>query len=141
MINTTIQYLARDELYDTEKPYSADFEIEGNSNNKASNYVLSTESVSIHAMERLNEFDLDTHGFCTINAKTNLSVHDALTQPGAVEAAYFDEIEAILHHRFPEYSRFEGLDFVVRALVGHRKCAMMLNTRPGQETRRSIPIR
>jgi hypothetical protein len=28
MISTTLQYLARDKLYETEKPYSADFEVE-----------------------------------------------------------------------------------------------------------------
>ncbi|KAL8861045.1 MAG: hypothetical protein Q9178_002558 [Gyalolechia marmorata] len=114
MISTTIQYLARDELYDIEKPYSADFEIEERKSIKRSNYILSTEPVSIHAIGSSDHFHLDTHGFCTINAKTSLSVHDALSQPEAVETAYFDEIEAILHDRFPEYSRFEGIEFVVR---------------------------
>lgn len=116
MISTTVQYLARDELYDIEKPYSADFEIEERKNIKRSNYILSTEPVSIHAIGSSDHFHLDTHGFCTINAKTSLSAHDALTQPEAAETAYFDEIEAILHDRFPEYSRFEGIEFVVRSL-------------------------
>jgi hypothetical protein len=123
MVSTTLQYLARNELYDTEKPYSADFEIEEHGGIKRSNYLLSTEPVSVNAIGPLDKFDLDTHGFCTINAKTNLSVHDALTQPEAVEAAYFDEIEVILHKRFPEYSRLEGMEFVVCALFAPQICS------------------
>lgn len=114
MIRTTLQYLARNELYDTEKPYSADFEINGN---KQSNYILATERVSVKAIMPRDNFDLDTHGFCIIDAKTKLSVHDALTQPDAVETSYFDEIEVILQERFPEYSRLEGMEFVVRVLL------------------------
>ncbi|KAL8899811.1 MAG: hypothetical protein Q9207_006010 [Kuettlingeria erythrocarpa] len=39
-----------------------------------SNYILATEPVSIHAIGSSDHFHLDTHGFCTINAKTSLSV-------------------------------------------------------------------
>ena len=144
MVSTTIQYLARDGLYDTEKPYSADFEIEGPGRDKISNYILSTERVSIHAIGPSDRFDLDTHGFCTINAKTNLSIHDALTQPEALENAYFDEIETLLHERFPQYSRWEGIEFVVRAFFAPRKgprIIYMLNKIPGQETPRQISNR
>lgn len=117
MVNTTIQYLARNELYDTEKPYSAEFEIEEYGDVKRSNYIQSTEQVLVQAIGPDDNFCLDTHGFCTINAETHLNVDDALTRPQVVETAYFDEIKAILHERLPEYSRLEAMEFVVSALL------------------------
>jgi hypothetical protein len=115
MVSTNLQYLARNKLYDTEKPYSADFEIEEQDGIRKSNYIISTEPVFVNAIQPSDNFDLNTHGFCIIKAKTNLRVDDALTQPEAVETAYFDEIEAIIHEHFPEYSRLEGMEFVVCA--------------------------
>jgi hypothetical protein len=112
MINTTLQYLARDKLYETEKPYSAEFEVEEHNGVKKTNYILSAQPVAIHAIQPSDKFSLDTNGFCIINAKTSLQLQDALTRPDAVESAYLNEIEAILCERFPEYSRLEPMEFV-----------------------------
>ncbi len=112
MINTTLQYLARDKLYETEKPYSADFEVEEQNGSKKTNYILSTQPVTVHAIQPSDKFELDTNGFCVINAKTNLDVQDALDKSETVELAYLNEIKAILHKHFPEYSRLEPMEFV-----------------------------
>jgi len=114
MVSTTIQYLAREKLYESEKPYSAEFEIEEQDCTKKTNYILSTQPVTVYEIQLPNRFNLDVHGFCTLKSGTKLRVQDALTQPEAVESAYMDEIKAILHKHFPEYRRLEGMEFVVR---------------------------
>lgn len=130
MVQTTLQYLARHKLYETEKPYSATFEVEEHDDVKRTNYVLSPCPVSVIPVQPSDNFDLDTHGFCIIKAKTKLQVEDALNKPDFVEQTYLDEIEAILHKNFPEYSRLEGMEFVVRS---HESRVVT----PAKETHRS----
>lgn len=114
-VQTTVQYLARSELYETEKPYSTDFELDDQLlTGHKSNYSLSTSPVSITAIVNPEDFDLDVHGFSVVKAYVSLLAEDALQRPREVENSYFAEIEAILHKRFPQYKRFEGMEFVVR---------------------------
>ena len=114
-VDTTIQYLARNELYETEKPYAADFEVNEQTGAQKTNHIFLAQRVWINTIEAPDDFDIDTHGFCVIKAKTNLKPEAALKNPREVEAAYMNEVKAILHRRFPEYSRLEGIDFVVSA--------------------------
>lgn len=118
-IDTTVQYLARNERYKTEKPYAADFEINEQTGAQKTNHIFSAQRVSITTIEAPDDFDIDTHGFCVVKAKTDLKPEDALKKPQEVEAAYLNEVKAILHKRFPEYSRIEGIDFVVSARASH----------------------
>jgi hypothetical protein len=113
MVDTELLYLARDELYTIEKPYKASFDIKENDIIKRTNYVLSTQTVSIRDIHAADKFDLDTNGFCVIKEKTNLNAEDALAAPELVESAYLNELEAILLERFPEYRRLEPFEFVV----------------------------
>jgi hypothetical protein len=117
MVSTTIKYLARDDLYKKEKPYSAEFEFEESAGVRKSNYTLTTESVDIQAIDPLkHSFDLNTHGFCVLRAKTKLDSEDTLLRPEAVEDAYFREVIAILHSNFQEYKRIEPFEFVVGSM-------------------------
>ena len=118
-IDTTVQYLARNKLYETEKPYAADFEVNEEAGAQKTNHIFSTQRVWINTIEAPDDFDINTHGFCVIKAKTDLKPEDALKKPEEVEAAYLNEVKAILHKRFPEYSRLEGIDFVVSARASH----------------------
>lgn len=114
-VETTMQYLTRCELYKTEKPYSTDFEVDDRLPIvQKSNYCLSETPVSVKAIKDCNEFSLDIHGFSVVKAQVKLLAEDALQRPREVEGSYFAEIEAILHEKFPEYTRFEGMEFVVR---------------------------
>jgi len=113
MVRTTLQYLARETLYQSEKPYSADFEIEEHDGVKKSNYVLTKESVVVSPMDRSNKFTLDTNGFCIIKSKTALQADQVLSNPQSVEAQYFDELRAIIFEHFPEYTQLEPMEFVV----------------------------
>lgn len=114
-VSTTIQYLARSSLYKTEKPFSTDFEVDDEFPGALkANYSLSSQSVSVTPIQDDDAFNMDVHGFCVIKAATNLTRYDALNWPRDVEDAYFQELEAILHQTFPQYTRFEAFEFVVR---------------------------
>jgi hypothetical protein len=136
MVNTTIQYLACDKLYETEKPYLADFEVEEHNGAKKTNYILFAQPVTVHAIQPSDKFDLNINGFCVINAKINLEAQDALTKPEAIESAYLKEIEAILYERFPEYGRLEPMEFVASYIPAFLICLHCLqNMGLGQKTR------
>lgn len=113
MIDTTLDYLARDELYTREKPYAAEFEIAVGDGAQKTNYILTKQPVTIHPIQPWDDFTLDRNGFCVIEEKTQLDVAEAISNPGAVESAYLDQLESILARRFPEYKRLEPLEFVV----------------------------
>lgn len=113
MVATTLRYLARDDLWEKEKPYAADFQLDKSLGHKPTNYITSDEPMLVTAIEPEDRFDLDIHGFCTIKAKTSLRAEDALTQTEEVESVYFAEIEAVLCKHFPVYKRWEPMEFVV----------------------------
>lgn len=117
MINASLQYLARDKLYEIEKPYRVEFDVQEEGNVKSTNHKFATEPAVIHAIQASDRFELNKHGFCVLNEKTELDVHAALTTPELVETAYLKMIKAILHRNFPEYTRIEPLEFVVRRIV------------------------
>ncbi|KAI1408049.1 putative CmcJ-like methyltransferase [Hypoxylon sp. FL1857] len=114
MVDTTLQYLARDKLYEIEKPYSAEFEVGEHDGIQKTNYILSTETVTIHPIEPLDNFELSRNGFCVINEETHVNESEALKCPEVVEAAYLNQLKSILARRFPEYTRLEPLEVVVR---------------------------
>lgn len=114
MVETTLQYLARDEIYKTEKPYSAEFEIPVDTGAQKTNYILTRMPVTVHAIPPTNSFTLDRNGFCVVNEDTQLNTAEALANPETVESAYLQQLAAILARRFPEYTRLEPLEFVVR---------------------------
>ncbi|KAI1144799.1 putative CmcJ-like methyltransferase [Nemania diffusa] len=114
MVLTSLKYLARDKLYEVEKPYSAEFEVEDDDGARKSNYVIIEKSLEVQPIERWHKFDLDTNGFCTITAETSLSATDALNEPESVETDYLAQLKVILAQHFPEYSRLEAFEFVVR---------------------------
>lgn len=113
MIQTSLQYLARDKLYKVEKPYRTEFDIEEKGNVRSTNHIFATEEVEIHAIQPADNFELEQNGFCVLDEKTSLDVEAALTTPDSVESAYLQELEVILSRRFPEYKRLEPVEFVV----------------------------
>ncbi|RYC56770.1 hypothetical protein CHU98_g9434 [Xylaria longipes] len=114
MLETKVRYLARDDLYRVEKPYSADFAVDEQSGAKRSNMITTDRHVQVVPVTSRDVFDINLNGFCILNEDTNLTLEDALERPEEAELEYQAELELILHKHFPEYTRFEGLDFVVR---------------------------
>ena len=113
MTDTTIQYLARDPLFQTEKPYRAEFDIEETSNIKSTNHIFAAHAVKVGSVKDHKKFELHKHGFCILEATTTLDVQAALDDPDTVEASYLQQVEGILMQKFPEYKRLEPLEFVV----------------------------
>lgn len=111
-ICTTFPYLARDALYQKEKPYAADFSVE-NSDVVLTNHIVDFMDLIVSdARPQRGLFSLQLHGFCFLQARTSVGTHNAGDEQ-FVEETYFDEIEAVLHDNFPEYSRLECLDYQV----------------------------
>ncbi|PVH81087.1 hypothetical protein DL98DRAFT_571444 [Cadophora sp. DSE1049] len=99
---------------ETEKPYAADWQPDEDPTAKQTNYIFSPQPMNVTAIKPHDNFDLDTHGFCTVKAELHMNIKDILQKPREVEPEYFEEIEAVLKAQFPEYTRFEGIEFVVR---------------------------
>jgi hypothetical protein len=114
MVQTALLYLAPNDLYKTEKPYTASFEVGNIPGAKKSNIITETREVEIAPVQDRSRFQLDVNGFCVLKEKTSLTMEDALAKTDEVELRYQAELEAILHRHFPEYTRFEAVDFVVR---------------------------
>ncbi|KAH6982201.1 putative CmcJ-like methyltransferase [Ilyonectria sp. MPI-CAGE-AT-0026] len=114
-----VRYLARDDLYSTEKPYSADFAVDERNGAKRSNIITTDCDVQVRPVASRDVFDMNANGFCILNEVTSLTLEDALDRPEEAELKYHAELEQILHKHFPEYTRLEGLDFVVRRRHPH----------------------
>lgn len=112
-IHTTFPYLARDVIYQKEKPYATDFIVE-DSNVALTNHVFDFMDLVVRdAQPQRESFSLQKNGFCFLKAETSIS-NDNADDEKFVEKTYFDEIEAVLHDNFPEYTRLECLDYQVR---------------------------
>lgn len=112
--STCMPYMARDRIYYTEKPYTVDFTPENGE--AASNHVGDHRQIIVHNIPPASRdaFHLDVHGFCVLKAKTKLSAAEALMSTRTVQQAYAEEVEDLLHNTFPEYSRIETMNVVVR---------------------------
>lgn len=119
MLMTRVRYLARDDLYSREKPYSADFDVDGQNGARKSNLITTDCSVQVTPVTNRDVFDINVNGFCVLKEDTSLTLEDALNKPEEAELEYQAELERILHKHFPEYTRLEGLDFVVRRRHPH----------------------
>lgn len=113
MLKTKVKYLSRDDLYSAEKPYSADFEVGERNGAKRSNINTTVCDVLVLPIAGRHDFDINVNGFCILAEDTSLTLKEALDRPEEAELKYHAELEQILHKHFPEYTRFEGLDFVV----------------------------
>lgn len=111
-LHTTFPYLARDAIYQKERPYATAFLPESN-DVVLTNHIFDFMDLVVRDAQPLREsFNLQTQGFCFFKASTSLSSHN-VDDERFVEKTYFDEIEALLHEKFPEYTRLECLDYQV----------------------------
>jgi len=113
-MQTSISYLARDSIFDKEKPFDTDVPVDHIPHARASNHSNDEQNVAVFPITDSTEWDLEKHGFCFIKAKTTLTAQDAFTRKREVQKGYWFEIEALLHERFPQYSRIECFDCTVR---------------------------
>jgi hypothetical protein len=112
-ICTKVPYLGRDELYQKEKPYIADFSVEHVPNAKSSNHLFEYQDHTIIDAQPLRStLTFRRNGFCFLRAKTSLTSKNA-DDPEYIQTHFWDELELILHNAFPEYERLEYLDHLV----------------------------
>ena len=116
-MQTSISYLAQDPVFDVEKPFDTDVPVNYIARARASNHSNDERDVTVIPIVDPTEWDLEKHGFCFIKAKTGLKAEDALTRKREVQKDYWYEIEALLHERFPQYSRIDCYDCTVRCLL------------------------
>ena len=116
MLQTQVRYLARDDLYQREKPYTADFEVNEGNGIRKSNFIIQDCDIQVTPITCQSDFNLDVHGFCILDGNTSLTLDDALDRSEQAELKYQAELERILHRHFPAYARLEALDFVASRL-------------------------
>jgi len=113
-METSIHYIARTSNLETEKAFSTDFPVDHVEGARRNNTQPDICPKVVTAIEDSKEWNLDIHGFCFLHGKTHLDAHRAYKDKSAVQDAYWHDIEAILHQKFPQYSRIECFDFTVR---------------------------
>lgn len=112
-METSISYLAKDPIFDIEKPFDTDVPVDHIPGARASNHKNDERTMTVYAITDSQEWDLEKHGFCFIHAKTKLKAEDAFTRKKEVQKDYWFEIEALLHENFSQYSRIECYDCTV----------------------------
>lgn len=111
-----VRYLARDGLYQREKPYVADFQVNEKNGARKSNFIIQDCDIQVTPTTSQSDFNLDVNGFCILEEDTSLTWEDARDRPEQVELEYQSQLEQILHLHFPAYARLEALDFVASRL-------------------------
>ncbi|VUC32068.1 unnamed protein product [Clonostachys rosea] len=108
-------FLSRNKLYETEKPYTTDFPVEGIDGATMTNHTFDVQSIVFHDARSAKEsFELDRDGFCYINAETSLKAEDATPEKTEMMDRYTDEVVEILRKKFPQYQEIRSMDFQVR---------------------------
>ncbi|KAK8013183.1 methyltransferase [Apiospora marii] len=109
-----VKYVARSPLLEKEKSFFVDFPVDHIQGARSSNHEPDWQNVEVIPAEDPTGFELDKHGFCFLNAKTQLDIERVYSNKEETQDDYWYQIEAILHEAFPQYSRIECFDLTVR---------------------------
>ena len=120
-ISTHMPYLAKDKLYETEKPYGADFPVDQYVGSRSSNWLFDDQKILVHDIRGLDPPTLAKNGFCFLKVKTTLKEDEATNEQTPAMKQFLQEIEKTLYRQFPEYSRIELTDFQVRLRQLHSR--------------------
>lgn len=122
MFQTQMAYLARSKVFEIEKAFDTDYPVDHVPGARKTNHENDTRQVDVSNITDMNHWDLDTHGFCILKAQTSPQCNEtfmdreAYAQKDLRERSHKDywyEIEALLHKKFPCYSRIDGYDCTV----------------------------
>lgn len=112
-LSTSIPYLARNALYQREKPYQMDHTVSRPDGVGFANHELERHAVVVLDIRHCQKPSIERNGFCILEAKTTLSASQADNARTPAMDKYLDEIERMLYREFPEYTRIEILDWGV----------------------------
>jgi hypothetical protein len=106
-----IVHVARDALYENEKPYAADF----SAPQKSSNHIFEVRNVFIEDIRCIKDnLTLDKNGFCILNCPTSATFESLSSGGSEMEVlTYYQQMKALVLERFPEYSRVVVLEHQV----------------------------
>jgi hypothetical protein len=108
-----LPYLARDELFQREKPYSSVFDVGDVPNAKPSNHIIELHPKTIRdGRPQHRDFKLHTNGFQIIRAPTGIDPDKALDKT-FLARTYVPQMRAILRKQFPEYKSIRFIDYQV----------------------------
>lgn len=113
-VKAQLPYLARKDIYQTEKPYGADFPVDHFRGSQLSNHIFEAADVMIRDVRENNSFTLDKNGFCFLDTPTNLPREQASNTANPAVVQYLSEVERLMYEQFPQYSRIEIMDYQVR---------------------------
>ncbi|PVH72819.1 hypothetical protein DL98DRAFT_432495 [Cadophora sp. DSE1049] len=95
-----VVHLARDALYEKEKPYFADLSVPGRSRN---NHRLEVRDVRIKDARSIrDDLTIDRQGFCLLDCPTSV-VLKLLKRDESAVLEYYEQMEAFVLQHFPEY--------------------------------------
>ncbi|KAG8163191.1 hypothetical protein KVR01_006488 [Diaporthe batatas] len=115
VLDTTIGYLVRDDVFKTEKAFDTDFPVSHVAGARRTNLQTEARKVTVQEITDSSQWDLDVHGFCVLRAETKLDPKEAWERKREVQKSYWDQIERLLEKRFPQYSRIESYDLTLRS--------------------------
>ncbi|CAI6089576.1 unnamed protein product [Clonostachys chloroleuca] len=114
-VTSTMPFLARNDLYKIEKPYGADFPVDGIKGASITNHIFDTVPINFHDARQLSvPLTLDDNGCCLIKAKTSLVAEDATNERSESMSRFTKEVMNIVKQNFPQYVEVKFADFQVR---------------------------
>ncbi|KAI0171075.1 putative CmcJ-like methyltransferase [Pestalotiopsis sp. NC0098] len=113
-METSIHYIAKTPNLEKEKAFSTDYPVDHVKGARRKNIEPDHRRVIVAPIKDTKEWKLDVHGFCFLQGAAEIDPEKAYTDKKAVQDAYFQEIETILHDNFPRYTRIECFDLTVR---------------------------
>ncbi|PVH89532.1 hypothetical protein DL98DRAFT_600828 [Cadophora sp. DSE1049] len=116
-VKSSLHFLTRDPIYQSEKPYLVDKEVDLSNVPRAveTNRILEECPVKVHDVRAclMQEVDIDVTGWTFVKGEAEMSTAD-FHDPPTMESTYFDELLQMMKDQFPQYSSLALLDHVVR---------------------------
>jgi hypothetical protein len=113
-VRTHVDYLARSELYQTEKPYMTTFEIPPEVGSATNHRYISREAEIVDAKSIKESFSLDVQGFAFFTWPTQLQSED-FEDDAIIKACYYPEVLARMKTIFPTAFEIHVLAHLVRS--------------------------
>jgi hypothetical protein len=111
-IQSSMRYLARDEIYLHVKPYNFNFDVSSVPGALESNRIVEEQEVQLHQMHELSDIGLNTTGWMLLDEPLRVEP-TALTDSDTVREVYYPEIEDMIRRHLPQYDQVALLDHEV----------------------------